>query len=261
MIKVKNFFSFKLFVTVTILATQAPIHAHSIARAAATKIKLTQPTKRTQSLIKTDCTNTQPCLPTSDEDKDTDVREVTFTNDLIDVVKLDLQCQHPSSGERENKCLEHFQDILITVRAEKEYDIIGDSEVSIETKDSWELSIHEISNEALLSLKTFRDLVLDHFMPKKRIVNFMDEWVWTPYNQAKLFIYQKVIARYATTTIIIHVDIDPDHKMIRFSDILLDLDKLAGENKLAISIEHESLLNMKVTINPVRHSSLPNAFF
>ena len=238
MIKVKIFFSFKLFVTVTILATYSQLH--------------------TRSLVKTHGTYSQ--LFPSNSDK-IETREVKFTNDWIDIVELDLISQHHSLGNRENECLAHFKQIPITIRAEKDYLIENGDEISVETKDRWELSINEISNEALLSLKTFRDLVLDHFLPKKRIVNFMDEWIWTPYNQAKLFIYQKMIARYATTTIIIHTDIDPEYESIRCSDIILDLDKLAGENKLAISIEHANLLNMRVTIKPIKTRSLPNTFF
>lgn len=240
MIKVNIFFGFKLFVTVTILTTPVAMQAVTARHVATTKVKSTY---RPQSIIKTD------------------VREVDFTNDLGEIVELDLICQYESLGEKQKECLTHFEQIPITIRAEKEYRVKNGDKINVETKNSWELSIQQISNDALLSLKTFRDLVIDQFMPKKRIANFMDEWVWTPYNQAKLFIYQKTIARYATTTITIHTDIEEHHKSVRCSDIILDLDKLAAENKLEIAIEHENLLNMNVVIQPVKQGSLPNKFF
>lgn len=197
-----------------------------------------------------------------------DVREVHFTNDIPDLIDLDLECQYGTTeertrkwGEREEKCLAHFREIPVTIRAEKLYTVKGGDEIKVQTKNSWELSIQQISNEALLSLKTFRDLVIDQFMPKKRIANFMDDWVWTPYNRAKLYVYQKVIARFATTTIVIHTDIEPHYESIRCSDIILDLDKLANENKLNIEIAHENLLNMHVVIKPVKYTALPGTFF
>lgn len=253
MIKVNIFFGFKLFVTVTILTTPITMQAITSRLVATSKLKTTYTLGLPLSTVKTD--NFQ--LSSSDGD----IRQVNFTNDLGEVVELDLICQYESLGIKEKKCLAHFEEIPITIRAEKEYHVKNGDKINVETKNSWELSIQKISNDALLSLKTFRDLVLDQFMPKKRIANFMDEWVWTPWNRAKLFIYQKVIARHATTTITIHTDIEEHHKSVRCSDIILDLDKLAGENKLEISIDHESLLNMNVIIKPIKHGSLSNRFF
>lgn len=195
-------------------------------------------------------------------------RHVTFINDLSDMVELDLLAQKPFQGhiqepaldEHELECLRHFQQIPITIRAEKEYKIRDGDRIPVETKRKWEILIEEISNQALLSLKTFRDLVLEHFLPKKSIGNFMDKYIWSPYHRAKLFIYQKLIARFATTTIIIHTDIEPYHETRKCSDIILDLDQLAAENKLTVEIEHENLLSMQVIIKP-KYGSLPHVFF
>lgn len=251
MIKVNIFFGFKLFVTVTILTTQISMQAVTTKQVATVKLKSTHNTSRPQKPVEIARTITS----------DADVREVNFTNDLGEIVELDLICQYESLGEEQKKCLNHFEEIPITIRAEKEYRVKNGDKINVETKNSWELSIQQISNDALLSLKTFRDLVIDQFMPKKRIANFMDDWIWTPYNQAKLFVYQKTIARYATTSITIHTDIEQHHQSVRCSDIILDLDKLAAENKLEIVINHENLLNMNVVIQPVKQGSLPNKFF
>jgi hypothetical protein len=202
-----------------------------------------------------------------------ETREVNFTNDLCEIIELDLLCQKPSLeqqelNQQERRCLEHFRQIPISIRAEKEYLIKDGDEISVETKRNWELTINQISNEALLSLKTFRDIVLEHFLPKKRFPNFMDDWVWTPWSKAKIFIYQKCLApmfklfkREATTTIVILTEIDDDYEKIRCSDIILDLDKLNSERKLDIKVEHEYPFNMRVTIKTKCSGSLPNAFF
>lgn len=252
MIKVNIFFGFKLFVTVTILTTQVSMQAITSNLVAATKLK----TAYSVRISQTTKADHAPTLVSN-----TDIRHVDFTNDLGEVVELDLICQYQSLGKKEEQCLNHFRQIPITIRAEKEYCVKDGDKINVETKNNWELSIQKISNDALLSLKTFRDLVLDQFMPKKRIANFMDEWVWTPWNRTKLFVYHKVIARYATTTITIHTEIEQHHKNVHCSDIILNLDKLANENKLAISIEHNDLLNMNVIIKPIQQGSLPNKFF
>jgi hypothetical protein len=254
MLKADLFLGFKLIAMTTGIAAQIPLYSKSSERAS-------QPIARTRSLIQTDYS--AGALP-----GEAATREVPFINDLGEIVELDLVCQHNSLGAKEQECLAHFKQRPITIRAEKEYLINDGDEINIETKRTWELSINRISNEALLSLKTFRDLVIEHFMPKKRIPNFMDDWIWTPYNQAKLFIYQKLLAplfkivknKEATTTITILTDIR-EYKSVRCSDIILDLDKLHSEGKLVVDVNHEDLFNMHVTIKPKLFDSLPNSFF
>lgn len=195
-------------------------------------------------------------------------RDITFFHDLVDMVELDLMCQHLQPNREQQKCLSYFgQNVVIKIISDgKEYVLKSGEKMHIPAHNKWTLRLEKISNEALLSLKTFRDIVLDHFMPKKQIANFMDEWILKPYNQAKIFVYQKFLApvfriffkKEATTSISITIDIAPHYESISCSDIILDLDKLHEEGQLSITVEHEDLWNLHVKITSKRASSLPN---
>jgi hypothetical protein len=185
-------------------------------------------------------------------------REVEFRNDFCDLIELDLMSQKEGDvplDEHEEECIKHFQETPLIIRAEeKEYQTRHGDEVNVETSESWELTLKHINNERLLSLSTFRDLVTEHFMPKKDFQNFLDTYIMNPYNKAKLYVYRKVMARFAKTTFTIHTRIDPSHDSINCSDIILDIDYLAGQNKLAINVEHENILNMHVTIRETTYN-------
>ncbi|MEX0849021.1 MAG: hypothetical protein WD055_02235 [Candidatus Dependentiae bacterium] len=185
-------------------------------------------------------------------------REVEFRNDVCDLIELDLMSQKDGDAQldkHEKECIEHFQETPLILRAEeKEYQTRHGDEINVETGESWELTLKHINNERLLSLGTFRDLVTEHFMPKKDFQNFLDTYILNPYNKAKLYVYRKVMARFAKTTFTIHTRIDPSHNSINCSDIILDIDYLAGQQQLAINVEHENILNMRITLKEAAYN-------
>lgn len=185
-------------------------------------------------------------------------RKVGFRNDVCDLVELDLMSQKDGDiplDSQEEECIKHFQETPLIIRAEeKEYQTRHGDEINVETGESWELTIKHINNERLLSLGTFRDLVTEHFMPKKDFQNFLDTYIMNPYNKAKLYVYRKVMARFAKTTFTILTRIDPSHDSINYSDVILDIDSLAKQQQLAINVEHENILNMRITLKETTYN-------
>ncbi len=176
-----------------------------------------------------------------------EARDVHFTNDLADIVELDLLKQNNwELDDLGKECIKHFLGIPVIVRAVKEYTTHHGDEVKVETRDSWELTFQEIGNDKLLTLDTFRKLVDEHFMPKAHFESKIQKW----WNRAKLFIYRKVMARYAKTTFVVCTNIDPAKESILCSDIFLDLDKLVSDNKdkIEIDVDYGNLLHMRIYI-------------
>ncbi len=178
-------------------------------------------------------------------------RDVHFTNDLADIVELDLLEQNnwEELDDLGKECINHFRRRPVIIRAVKEYTTHHGDEVKVETRDSWELTFQELGNDKLLTLDTFRKLVNEHFMPKAHFESKVQKW----WNQAKLFIYRKVMARYAKTTFIVCTNIDPAKESILCSDIFLDLDKLVADNKdkIEIDVDYGNLLHMRIYIKQI----------
>ncbi len=165
-------------------------------------------------------------------------RNVTFEDDLLDLITLDETCkQH----------LERFKQLNIIIQAVNEYRCPRGQQVQVAIKDNkWTIIIKNMAESLLF------ECLLIEFLPEQSSKNPLEKYMSLAtqlLTKVGIYIWGKTIAKFRNCTVVINKNISPEEDHVLCSDVIIDLYDLKEADKLHIDPAYEDLFTTKIIIS------------